>query len=203
MQPFRRLDAIAAALPLANVDTDMILAGRYLKTTTRKGLGEKLFWPLRCDPDFVLNRAPWIQAGILVALENFGCGSSREHAPWALQDFGIRCIIAPTIADIFYNNCLKNGILPIALPRAAIDLLLERAADPETARMSVDLETRTISSPGCPRIDFDIAEGHKDDLLLGVDEISRSMTYEADIAKFEMRQALHQPWVQATRWPQP
>src|SRR5258707_4917 len=145
MTPFNKLDAIAAPLALSNIDTDKIIAARYLKTISRNGLGEGLFSSLREDPPFILNREPWSRSEILIALQNFGCGSSREHAPWALLDFGIRCVIAASIADIFYNNCFKNGILPIVLELDVVERLLTVAADAETSRMVVDLRTRTIT----------------------------------------------------------
>lgn len=195
MQPFSRLTAIAAPLPMANVDTDKILAGRFLKTTTRQGLGDKLFWSLRQEPDFVLNRAPWNAAGILLALDNFGCGSSREHAPWALLDFGIRCVIASSIADIFYNNCFKNGILPITLPDPVVRQLMRVASDPATARITVDLVAQTVEPVGGPAIRFKVDARRKEDLLGGVDEIGRAMGREADIEGFERRRKHDQPWI--------
>ncbi len=195
MQPFTRLTAVAAPLPLTNVDTDKILAGRFLKTITRQGLGEKLFWTMRQEPDFMLNRAPWDKAGILVALDNFGCGSSREHAPWALLDFGIRCIIAPSIADIFYNNCFKNGILPVMLPGPVVNRLIRLASDPATAEMTVDLAAQTVEPAGGPAIRFRVDARRKQDLLAGVDEIGRAMEREDDIAAFEARRRRERPWV--------
>lgn len=195
MQPFTSLDAIAAPLPLANVDTDKILAGRYLKTITREGLGDKLFWSLRQEPDFVLNCAPWNNAGILVTLDNFGCGSSREHAPWALLDFGIRCIIAPSIADIFYNNCFKNGILPVVLPSEHVRHLIDLASNPATARMTVDLVTQTVAPADGSIIVFNVDTRRKEDLLNGVDEISRAIGEEVKISAFEARRQSERPWV--------
>jgi 3-isopropylmalate/(R)-2-methylmalate dehydratase small subunit len=195
MQPFVRLDAIAAPLPIANVDTDKILAGRFLKTISRAGLGDKLFWSLRQDPHFVLNHAPWDKSGILVSHDNFGCGSSREHAPWALLDFGIRCIIAPSIADIFYNNCFKNGILPIILPQAQVAQLIVNASDASTARMTVDLAAQTIDSASQPTIHFEVEPRRKADLLDGVDEIDRSLREELSISAYETRHRKAQPWI--------
>ncbi|QTH20921.1 3-isopropylmalate dehydratase small subunit [Rhizorhabdus wittichii] len=194
MQPFTRLDAIAAPLPVANVDTDKILAGRFLKTTTREGLGDKLFWALRRDPGFVLNRAPWDRAGMLIARDNFGCGSSREHAPWALLDFGISCVVAPSFADIFYNNCFKNGLLPIVLPEAEVERLLRLAADPATARMTVDLPAQTIAA-GDAVIRFAIDPRRKQDLIEGIDEIAATLAHGDAIARFEARTAAAMPWV--------
>ncbi|KAF1697278.1 3-isopropylmalate dehydratase small subunit [Pseudoxanthomonas jiangsuensis] len=185
MMPFTRLDAVAAPLPLVNVDTDKILPAPFLKTISRTGLGKGLFHSLRSEPDFILNHAPWDQAGILVALDNFGCGSSREHAPWALLDFGIRCVIAPSIADIFYNNCCKNGILPIVLPHTDIDRLMALATDPATATLSVDLAQQTVRATTGLALPFVIDAQRKQDLLQGVDDIARSLTREADIAAYE------------------
>lgn len=197
MEPFTHIDAIAAPLPLANVDTDKILAGRFLKTITRKGLGDKLFWSLRQDPGFVLNAAPWDKAGIVIALDNFGCGSSREHAPWALLDFGIRCIIAPRIADIFYNNCFKNGILPVILPQAQIDRLMALASDPATARMTVDLVAQTVASADGVVESFQVDARRKSDLIGGVDEIGRSLGHAPAIDSFEVEHRREQPWITA------
>lgn len=195
MQPFTRLDAIAAPLPIANVDTDKILAGRFLKTITRQGLGDKLFWSLRQNPDFVLNRAPWSGAGILVALDNFGCGSSREHAPWALLDFGIRCVIAPRFADIFYSNCFKNGILPIVLSHAQVDRLMALASDPQRARMKVDLIGQTVASADGRVEGFEIDGQRKSDLIDGVDEIGRTLGGGTKIDAFEARHRTSQSWI--------
>lgn len=194
MTPFGALDAIAAALPLPNVDTDKILAARFLKTISRKGLGAALFSTLRKNPGFVLNVAPWNQAGIIITLENFGCGSSREHAPWALLDFGIRCVIAPSIADIFYNNCFKNGILPIVLPEDQIADLMALAQNPETARLKISLEDQTITTVTGQTFTFIIDSGRKHDLLHGVDEIGRSLELTNDIESFEAARRKQTPW---------
>ncbi|WP_340314924.1 3-isopropylmalate dehydratase small subunit [Rhizorhabdus argentea] len=194
MKPFINLDAVAAPLPLANVDTDKILAGRFLKTISREGLGDKLFWSLRQDPGFVLNQLPWRNAGILITLDNFGCGSSREHAPWALLDFGIRCIIAPRFADIFYNNCFKNGILPIMLSETTVDRLMAIASDPETARMSINLVDQTIQS-AAGVMTFDVDAGRKADMIGGIDEISRSLDQRSAIDAFEAQYFQDQPWL--------
>jgi 3-isopropylmalate/(R)-2-methylmalate dehydratase small subunit len=162
MEPFTTLTAIAAPLPLANVDTDKIIPGRFLKTIQRTGLGVHLFDTLRYDAtgaersDFVLNQSPYRAAKILIAHENFGCGSSREHAPWALLDFGIRCVIAPDFADIFYNNCFKNGILPIRLPRDVCDALMAEAAMGENARITIDLHAQVVKTPTGQEIKFEI-----------------------------------------------
>lgn len=195
MTPFDRLTGIAAPLPLSNVDTDKILAGRFLKTISREGLGDALFWTLRQNPDFVLNRHPWSNAKILIALDNFGCGSSREHAPWALLDFGFRCIIAPGFADIFYNNCFKNGILPVVLPASTVDRLMLLANDAATAEMTIDLPAQSITLSNSERIAFDIDPKRKDDLLLGVDDIARSLTYADDISAHEQRISLSEDWL--------
>lgn len=177
-------------LPLANVDTDKILAGRFLKTISREGLGTALFDTLRRNPDgsphreFILNTAPYDRASILVVLDNFGCGSSREHAPWALLDFGIRCIIAPSFADIFYFNCIKNGILPVTLSREKVDRVLECIAEPSHATVSVDLPEQSITLAS-ETLSFAIDAGSKRRLLEGLDEIALTLVYEADIKAFE------------------
>lgn len=192
MTPFETLTAVAAPLPVVNIDTDMILPARFLTTISRAGLGEALFATSRQDPDFVLNRDPWAHAGILVALDNLGCGSSREHAPWALLDFGIRCVIAPSIADIFYNNCCKNGILPIMLPPATVDRLLMLSADPDTAEMTVDLPRQELRA-GNEVIAFDIDPARKADLLAGTDDIARSLGHEREIVQHERKREMWQP----------
>lgn len=190
MRSFTRLEAIAAAFPEANIDTDKILAGRFLKTIRREGLGRFLFHSMRFDEEgreragFILNRAPWREAGILIALDNFGCGSSREHAPWALADFGIRAIVAPSFADIFRNNCRKNGILPIELDRDHVTRLIALASDPACARMTIDLAAQTLATEGMI-FHFSIAPEEKQQLLLGLDEISESEAYLEQIAAFE------------------
>ena len=200
MQPFTRLTGIAAALPIANVDTDMILSAAFLKTVSRTGLGRGLFHSMRFDrdgegrPDFVLNREPWRQARILIALDNFGCGSSREHAPWALLDFGICCIVAPSFADIFYGNCFKNGMLPIRLPRAEIDRLMVVAQDPEAAGMTVDLENRTIECSG-GTISFELEPQRRERLLGGIDDIAAALHREQAIAGYESRVSSDAPWL--------
>jgi 3-isopropylmalate/(R)-2-methylmalate dehydratase small subunit len=199
-QPFTRLTGIAAALPIANVDTDMILSAAFLKTVSRTGLGRGLFHSMRFDrdgeerPDFVLNREPWRQARILIALDNFGCGSSREHAPWALLDFGICCIVAPSFADIFYGNCFKNGMLPIRLPRAEIDRLMVVAQDPEAAGMTVDLESRTIECSG-GTISFELEPQRRERLLGGIDDIAAALHLEQAIAGYESRVSSDAPWL--------
>ena len=191
MPKFTRTVAVAAALPEADIDTDQILPGRFLKTIRREGLGDVLFFGLRFDqhgrerPGFVLDNEPWRSAGILISLENFGCGSSREHAQWALADFGIRAILAASFADIFRNNCFKNGILPIELPRSTIDCLVAQASDPGTARLDVDLATQTIATTTGQAIPFSIAAEKKEQLMFGRDEIGSSERLLHQIVQFE------------------
>ena len=203
--PFRRLTGVAAALPLANVDTDMILPARFLKTVSRQGLEDGLFYNLRFDeagverPDFVLNRAPWREAKILVTLDNFGCGSSREHAPWALRGFGIRCLIAPGFAEIFRGNCFKNGMLPIALPRPEIDRLLADAVAPETATLTVDLEEQTILRANGAALRFAVDPQRRARLLEGVDEIAHALRFEDAIDRHEAELRASQPWLADAR----
>lgn len=197
--PFRRLTGVAAALPLANVDTDMIIPAAFLKTVTRQGLGRGLFHNLRGDKDFVLDRAPWSSAKILVTLDNFGCGSSREHAPWALLDFGISCIVAPSFADIFHGNCFKNGMLPIALPRADVDALLADAGAPDTATLTVDLETQTILRANGTALPFAIDPQRRTRLLEGVDEIARSLRFGDAIERHEAGLRTSRPWLAEAR----
>jgi len=201
MQPFTTLTGIAAALPLPNIDTDKIIPARFLKTIRRTGLGKNLFDTLRYTPEgeerpeFVLNREPWRRAEILIAGPNFGCGSSREHAPWALLDFGIRCVIAPDFADIFFNNCFKNGILPIRLPQEMCDLLAADAAMGANARLTVDLERQVIVRPGGEEISFDVDPFRKHCLLHGLDDIGQTMAHAAAIDAFEARRREALPWL--------
>lgn len=194
MEPFTRLTGVAAPLPIANVDTDMILPAAFLKTVSRQGLGRGLFHNLRAGGDFVLDRAPWDKARILVTLDNFGCGSSREHAPWALLDFGIRCIVAPGFADIFHGNCFKNGILPIPLPRAQVEILMADAARPETATLTVDLEAQTIARRD-GRIAFAIDPIRRERLLAGLDDIANALRFGEAIAGYEARVRDEAPWL--------
>ncbi len=195
MQAFTTLTGIAAPLPLANVDTDKIIPARFLKTIARSGLGVHLFDPLRFDDDgrersdFVLNQPAFRQAEILIAHENFGCGSSREHAPWALLDFGIRCVIAPDFADIFYNNCFKNGILPVRLPRGVCDALMEDARLGGNARLTVDLQRQVVIRPNGEEIGFHVDATRRHLLLEGLDEIGQTLGHEGAIDAFEARQA--------------
>jgi 3-isopropylmalate/(R)-2-methylmalate dehydratase small subunit len=201
MEPFKTLRGIAAPLPMINVDTDMIIPKQFLKTIRRSGLGAALFHELRtrpdgsANPDFVLNQPAYSKAQILVAGANFGCGSSREHAPWALLDFGIRCVIAPSFADIFYNNCFKNGILPIALPQADVDKLMEDAERGANAIVTVDLETQEIRGPDGGCVKFDIDPFRKACLVNGWDDIALTLRHEDGIAAFEQRQAQSVAWL--------
>jgi len=200
MEKFTTLTGIAAPLPMINVDTDMIIPKQYLKTIKRTGLGQGLFAELRYDeegkakPDFVLHQAPYDKAKILIAGDNFGCGSSREHAPWALLDFGFRCVIAPSFADIFYNNCFKNGILPIRLPQQEIDKLLDDASRGANATITVDLENQEIRGPDGGVIHFDIDPHLKRCLIEGLDDIALTMEKAEHIDRFEAESKLRRPW---------
>ena len=185
MTPLSRIEGIAAPLPLRNVDTDKILPARFLKTIHRAGLGRALFASLREQEGCVLDQAPWNEARILIALDNFGCGSSREHAPWALLDFGIRCVIAPSFADIFYNNCFKNSILPISLPAAQVAELLALAAVAASAWMVVDLPSQQITASAGACYDFSIDAARKAALLQGLDEIGETLSLADAIDRFE------------------
>jgi 3-isopropylmalate/(R)-2-methylmalate dehydratase small subunit len=201
MDKFTSLTGIAAPLPMINVDTDMIIPKQFLKTIKRTGLGKHLFDEMRYDasgkeiPDFVLNRPAYRKASILVAGENFGCGSSREHAPWALLDFGIRCVIAPSFADIFYNNCFKNGILPIVLPKEEIAKLFDDAERGANAVITIDLEKQEITGPDGGRIRFEIDPFRKHCLLNGLDDIGLTLEKAAEIDGYEARQRAAQPWL--------
>ena len=201
MKPFTTLSAIAAPLPLQNVDTDMIIPKQFLKTIKRTGLREGLFYEMRFRVDgtrvdeFVLHNAPYDTAEILVSGNNFGCGSSREHAPWALLDFGIRCVIAPSFADIFYNNCFKNGILPVALPQAQVDQLMQVAEAQQT--ITVDLEKQTITA-GNHRFPFEVDAFRKHCLLNGLDDIGLTLQKTAQIGTFEQSQRQSAPWLYAS-----
>ena len=201
MQKFTQLRGVAAPLSLINVDTDMIIPKQVLKTIKRTGLGRNLFDEMRYRPDgseipdFVLNRPAYRGASILVAGENFGCGSSREHAPWALLDFGIRCIIAPSFADIFYSNCFKNGILPIVLPREQVDLLLADAERGANAIVTVDLEQQVITGPDGGTIRFNVDPFRRHCLLNGLDDIGLTLQQAVTIDTFETKQRTGQPWL--------
>jgi 3-isopropylmalate/(R)-2-methylmalate dehydratase small subunit len=201
MEKFTQLTGIAAPLPMINVDTDKILPAVYLKTIERTGLGKVLFDEIRYrpdgseSPDFVLNRPPYRNARILVAGDNFGCGSSREHAPWALLDFGIRCVIAPSFADIFYNNCFKNGLLPIALPQAVVDALMEDTQKGANAVLAIDLESQTITRPDGAVVRFDIDPFRKHCLLHGLDDIALTEQKTPAIDRFEEEHRAVRPWL--------
>ena len=201
MKPFTTLTGVAAPLPAANIDTDKIIPARFLKTIQRTGLGKAAFANLRYNedgsenPDFVLNKEPYRKAEILIAHENFGCGSSREHAPWALLDFGIRCVIAPDFADIFHNNSFKNGILPIKLPREICEKLMEDARMGENARISIDLERQVVVRPNGDEIPFEIDPLRRHLLLNGLDDIGQTMQRGTAIDSFEARQQAAQPWL--------
>ncbi|MDH3240535.1 MAG: 3-isopropylmalate dehydratase small subunit [Alphaproteobacteria bacterium] len=201
MDKFDRLTGIAAPLPMINVDTDKIIPAKWLKTIKRTGLGPALFEAIRYrkdgseDPDFVLNKEPYRKAEILVTGENFGCGSSREHAVWALHGFGIRCVIAPDFADIFYSNAFKNGILLVKLPQAEVDKLMEDAEKGENARLTVDLERQVVIRPDGEEIPFDIDAFRKHCLLNGLDDIALTLEKDKDIQTFEGGQKTATPWL--------
>jgi 3-isopropylmalate/(R)-2-methylmalate dehydratase small subunit len=201
MQPFTTLTGVAAPLPLVNVDTDMIIPKQFLKTIKRTGLKDALFFEQRTNPDgstnpdFVLNRPAYQNAKILVAGANFGCGSSREHAPWALLDFGIRCVIAPSYADIFFNNCFKNGILPVVLPQSDVDKLMEDAQRGANAIVTIDLEKQEITGPDGGRISFEVDPFRKQCLLNGWDDIGLTLRNEQKISTFEASRKVSQPWL--------
>jgi 3-isopropylmalate/(R)-2-methylmalate dehydratase small subunit len=200
MEKFTRLTGVAAPLPMVNVDTDMVIPKNYLKGTERTGLGKHLFAEMRFNadgserPDFVLNRPAWRRAEILVAFENFGCGSSREHAPWALRDFGIRCVIAPSFADIFFNNCFKNGILPLVLPKAVCAQLIADAERGANATLTIDLEAQELTRPDGERIAFEVEPSRRSRLLEGLDEIGATVAKAHRIDAFEARVRRSQPW---------
>jgi 3-isopropylmalate/(R)-2-methylmalate dehydratase small subunit len=201
MDKFTTLEGIAAPLPMINVDTDKIIPKQHLKTIKRTGLGKVLFDELRYredgseNPDFILNKPAYRQAKVLVAGENFGCGSSREHAPWALMDFGIRCVIAASFADIFYNNCFKNGVLPIKLPQKVVDELMEDAKKGANARLTIDLANETITRPDGAVVKFEIDPFRKHCLLNGLDDVGLTLEKARAIAAFEERNRLSQPWL--------
>ena len=201
MDKFTTLSATAAPLPMINVDTDQIIPKQFLRTIKRTGLSEGLFYEMRFDeqgepkPGFVLDQPAYKSAQILVTGENFGCGSSREHAPWALLDAGIRCIIAPSFGDIFYNNCFKNGILPIELPKAQVDLLMDDAQRGANAVVTVDLERQEITGPDGGTLHFEIDPFRKHCLLNGLDDIGLSLEKAAKIDDYEARQRQEQPWL--------
>ena len=201
MQKFDKLTGVVAPLDILNIDTDMIIPKQFLKTIKRSGLGKNLFDEMRYArdgselPGFVLNKAPYRQAEILVAGDNFGCGSSREHAPWALLDFGIRCVISTSFADIFYNNCFKNGILPIVVSADERDALLADAADIENPELSIDLVSQTIRRPNGVIISFEVDAFRKKCLLEGLDDIGLTMEKSSAIDSFEAARSQSQPWL--------
>ena len=201
MDKFTTLTAIAAPMPLVNIDTDMIIPKQFLKTIHRSGLGKNLFDEMRFDregneiPDFVLNQPAYRDAQIIVAGDNFGCGSSREHAPWALLDYGIRCVISTSFADIFFNNCFKNGILPVVLPEDAVKALMEDAKNGANARLTVDLEAQTVTAPDGTEYHFDINPTQKHNLLNGLDDIGQTLERGAAIDAFESAAQQARPWV--------
>jgi 3-isopropylmalate/(R)-2-methylmalate dehydratase small subunit len=200
MDKFTALTGIAAPMPLVNIDTDMIIPKQFLKTIARTGLGKNLFDEMRYTEggaeitDFVLNQPAYRQAEILIAGDNFGCGSSREHAPWALLDFGIRCVIAPSFADIFYNNCFKNGILPIVMPQAVVDQLMADARKGANARISVDLPGQTVTTSDGTVFGFEVDAHRKHCLINGLDDIGLTMEKAASIDAFEAKAATLRPW---------
>ena len=201
MDKFKTLSGVAAPLPMINVDTDMIIPKQFLKTIKRTGLGKNLFDEMRYTPDgkeipdFVLNKPAYRNAKILVAGDNFGCGSSREHAPWALLDFGIRCVISTSFADIFYNNCFKNGILPIKLPQEDVDKLMDDASRGANAVVTIDLEKQEITGPDGGSIKFEIDPFRKQCLLNGWDDIGLTMRSESKISDYEAKHRAQAPWL--------
>jgi len=201
MTPFTHLDGRAAPLAVANIDTDQIIPKQFLKTIEREGLAKGLFYDLRFDgdgnpkPDFVLNQPAYAGASILVAGDNFGCGSSREHAPWALLDFGLRCVIAPSFADIFFNNCFENGLLPVALPDDQVKALMDESKG-GNHMISVDLETQTVVSPSGRKFSFEIDAGRKEKLLKGLDAVGETLQHAGDITAFEEKRRTIRPWLE-------
>lgn len=209
MTPFTQITGTAAALlekgkPMSNIDTDMIIPKQFLKTTERTGLSKGLFYELKTladgspNPDFVLNKPEFSKAGILIAGENFGCGSSREHAPWALADQGISVIIAPSFADIFHNNCYKNGILPVRLPVEVCEALAKQAGGSNHV-FSVDLETQTVTAPDGETYHFDVDPGRKSNLMQGLDEIGASLQAVKEIDAYEAMRRVSMPWLEPAR----
>ena len=203
MEKFTKLTGIAAPMNMINVDTDMIIPKQFLKTIKRSGLGQHLFDEMRFNrdgsevEDFVLNKPAYRKASILVAGDNFGCGSSREHAPWALLDFGIKCVISTSFADIFYNNCFKNGILPIKVSKEQLDALMDDAERGANATLSVDLENQVIQGPDGGEIKFEIDEFKRHCLLNGLDDVGLTMQVNDKIDNFEDQQKAGQPWLYA------
>jgi 3-isopropylmalate/(R)-2-methylmalate dehydratase small subunit len=200
MDKFTTLTGVAAPMPLVNIDTDMIIPKQFLKTIQRSGLGKNLFDEMRYTldgqeiPDFVLNQPAYRQAEIIVAGDNFGCGSSREHAPWALLDFGIRCVISTSFADIFYNNCFKNGILPVVLPQDAVDHLMDDARKGANARITVDLAAQTVTASDGTTFAFEVDAFKKHCLINGLDDIGLTLEKAGAIDSFEAKAATLRPW---------
>ena len=200
MDKFETFSGIAAPMPLVNIDTDMIIPKQFLKTIKRSGLGVHAFDEMRYDddgneiPDFVLNQSAYRESSILIAGDNFGCGSSREHAPWALSDFGIKVVVSTSFADIFFNNCFKNGMLPIVLPQEQVDLLMNDAEKGANARVEVNLEDQTITSSDGDVIKFDIDPFRKHCLLNGLDDIGLTLEKAASIDSFEAKAGAARPW---------
>ena len=201
MDKFTKLRGVAAPLNMINIDTDKLIPKQFLKTIKRTGLGKHLFNEMRFNEDgsekqdFVLNKSAYREASIIVAGDNFGCGSSREHAPWALLDFGIKCVISTSFADIFYNNCFKNGILPIVVNKQQLDQLMDDAENGANAVLDVDLEAQEIIRPSGEKVTFEIDEFRKHCLINGLDDIGLTMEKEENIYNFEKRRAAEQPWV--------
>jgi 3-isopropylmalate/(R)-2-methylmalate dehydratase small subunit len=200
MQKFTTLTGIAAPMPLVNIDTDMIIPKQFLKTIARTGLGKNLFDEMRYNldgteiADFVLNQPAYRKAEIIIAGDNFGCGSSREHAPWALLDFGIRCVVATSFADIFYNNCFKNGILPVVMPQEVVEVLMADAKRGENARQTVDLVAQTVTTSDGQTFPFEVDAHRKHCLLNGLDDIGMTLEKAAAIDSFEKKNAVSRPW---------
>ena len=201
MDKFTQLRGVAAPLNMINIDTDKLIPKQFLKTIKRTGLGKHLFNEMRFNEDgsekqdFVLNKSAYREASIIVAGDNFGCGSSREHAPWALLDFGLKCVISTSFADIFYNNCFKNGILQIVVNKQHLDLLMDDAENGANAVLDVDLEAQEIIRPSGEKVTFEIDEFRKHCLINGLDDIGLTMEKEENIDNFEKRRAAEQPWV--------
>lgn len=201
MDKFQTLTGVAAPMPLVNIDTDMIIPKQFLKTVKRSGLGANLFDEMRFDkdgnevPDFVLNQPAYRNAEVIVAGDNFGCGSSREHAPWALLDFGVKCVISTGFADIFFNNCFQNGILPIVLPKEQVDVLMKEAEKGENARITIDLENQEISTSDGTAISFEVDPFKRQCLLDGLDDIDLTLEKAKSIDDFEASAGQSRPWV--------
>ncbi len=204
MRPFEKFEGRAAPLPIANLDTDQLIPKQFLKTVERKGLAKGLFYDFRYDfdgklkPDFVLNQPAYAGTNILICGENFGCGSSREHAPWALLDFGIKCVIASAFGDIFYNNCFENGLLPLVLPAEEVHALMDEARGGNHL-FAVDLESQTVTAPSGKVFHFDIHPGRKEKLLKGLDSVGETLQRGAQIDRYEQGRALSTPWLETVR----